>query len=159
VVEALVAVREAMKALVIVAPVEERAVVEALVRVAVVAKSVPIVPTVVEALVITEEEARRLEVKVFRKRNALVPNDEVILSVGDRLPDKAVMVVVAKVEVPVMLRVPLEIREEVAVTDPKVEDPPVRDEIEAVIVLRSVAKKLVEVALVDTRLSDDRLVE
>ncbi len=56
--------------------------------------------------------------------------------------------VVAKVEVPTTVRVPLEVSEEVAVIVPKVEDPPVSEEIVPVTALKSVAKRLDEVALV-----------
>lgn len=59
---------------------------------------------------------------------------------------------VVKVVCPVTLRVPLDIKEEVAVTDPKVALPPVRDEITPVTALRTDEKKLVLVLLEATRL-------
>ncbi len=61
---------------------------------------------------------------------------------------RLVAVVVAKVEVPTTVSVPLEVSEEVAVMVPKVEDPPVSEEIVPVTALKRVAKRLEEVALV-----------
>ena len=53
---------------------------------------------------------------------------------------------------PTTVRVPLEVREDVAVIDPKVAVPPVKEEIMPVTALNSVAKRLDEVALVLVRL-------
>ena len=58
---------------------------------------------------------------------------------------------------PVTVRVPLEVNDEVAVIDPPVIDDDVRDVMNPVTELRSVAKKLDDVALVATRLVADAL--
>ena len=66
---------------------------------------------------------------------------------------------VAKEDCPVTLKVPLEVKEEVAVTDPIVALPPVREEMVAVTAFKSVAKKLELVALVLVRLVTVPVVE
>lgn len=58
-------------------------------------------------------------------------------------------VVVARVVVPDTSRVPLDTRDEVAVREPNVADPPVREEIAPVTALSKVEKRLVEVLLVE----------
>ena len=60
---------------------------------------------------------------------------------------------------PVTARVPLDVRDEVAVTDPIVALPPVREEMVAVTAFKSVAKKLELVALVLVRLVTVPVVE
>ena len=59
---------------------------------------------------------------------------------------------------PTTVRVPLEVKDEVAVRDPIVAVPPRREEIPAVTALKVVAKRLVEVALVKVALEAVRVV-
>ena len=57
------------------------------------------------------------------------------------------------------MRVPFVVRDEVAVIDPPVIEPAVRDEMNPVTALKRVAKRLEEVALVATRLVVEARVE
>ena len=66
--------------------------------------------------------------------------------------------VVAKVEVPTTVRVPLEVKEDVEVIVPNVAFPPVSVEMMPVTALKELAKRLVEVALVKVAFVAVRLV-
>ena len=57
------------------------------------------------------------------------------------------------------LKVPFEVNDDVAVRDPKVAVPPVREEIMPVTALNNVAKRLEEVALILVRLVTSPVVE
>ena len=81
---------------------------------------------------------------------AVIPVADAVVNVVWPDTVRVVAVVVAKVEVPVTERVPLEAKDEVAVRVPKVPDPPVNEEMTPVRALKVVAKRFVEVALVRT---------
>ena len=84
----------------------------------------------------------------------IVPEVEVKLVVEAKVADRLLIVVVARLELPLTVSVPCDVNEDVAVIDP-----PVIDEKIAVIPEIRLVKKLVDVALSKNALRTKRLVE
>ena len=102
-----------------------------------------------EALVTT----RLVAVAFVALKLVIVPEAEVRLVVEAVMAERLDIVVVAKVEVPLTVRVPCDVNDEVAVIDP-----PVIEEKIAVIPEIKLVKKLVEVAVSKNALRAKRLV-